>query len=255
MDATSVDEALKGKQANIDKNNNGKIDAQDFKLLKSKNEATKVIVHGDEAQDKKLVKKMMNTEEAVEEATLSAKAGRAGKDLGAAGKNFSKIASSAAKRYGSEEAGKNVAGAILAKMRAKANEEVQVEEIEQFDETVLVHATYEIKESYSFGEYLTTAKNLVGDEEAINLANEAFKAQDTSIFAEELGSMDVMARINSHRKAGHTVTEPKYSTKAGKPYHEYVVTDKETGTRRKYIHHGSVSKVENMGAKPKKDEQ
>jgi len=129
------------------------------------------------------------------------------------------------------------------------------EDAEQFDETVLVHATYEIKDSYTFGEYLTTAKNLVGDEGAVELANEAFKVQDTDIFAEELSSMDIMSRINSHRKAGHTVTEPKYSTKAGKPYHEYVVTDKESGTRRKYIHHGDVSKVENMGAKPKKDEQ
>lgn len=137
----------------------------------------------------------------------------------------------------------------------KAVDRLTKEEVEQFDETVLVHATYEIKESYTFGEYLTTAKYLVGDDEAVELANEAFKVQDTDIFAEELSSMDIMSRINSHRKAGHAVTEPKYSTKAGKPYHEYVVTDKETGTRRKYIHHGDVSKVENMGAKPKKDEQ
>ena len=136
-----------------------------------------------------------------------------------------------------------------------ANKTTTKEEVETFDETVLVHATYEIKDSYTFSEYLTTAKNLVGDEDAVELANEAFKVQDTDIFAEELSSMDIMSRINSHRKAGHAVTEPKYSTKAGKPYHEYVVTDKESGTRRKYIHHGDVSKVENMGAKPKKDEQ
>lgn len=56
---------------------------------------------------------------ALEEATLSAKAGRAGKDLGAPGKNFAKIAAKAGSKYGSEEAGKRVAGAILAKMRAK----------------------------------------------------------------------------------------------------------------------------------------
>jgi hypothetical protein len=50
---------------------------------------------------------------------LSAKAGRAGADLGKPGKNFSKIASKAAKEYGSAEAGKKVAGAVLAKMRAR----------------------------------------------------------------------------------------------------------------------------------------
>ena len=60
----------------------------------------------------------------VKEATLSPKAARAGKDIGKPGKNFSKIAASAAQRYGSKEAGQKVAGAILAKMRKKVHEEV-----------------------------------------------------------------------------------------------------------------------------------
>jgi len=58
-------------------------------------------------------------EEELEEASYSAKAARAGKDIGKPGKAFAKIAKSAAKRYGSEERGKKVAGAILAKLRAK----------------------------------------------------------------------------------------------------------------------------------------
>lgn len=61
---------------------------------------------------------------AIPEATLSAKAGRAGKDLGKPGKNFAKIAKSAGKKYGSKKAGERVAGAILAKMR-KAEESIQ----------------------------------------------------------------------------------------------------------------------------------
>jgi hypothetical protein len=55
----------------------------------------------------------------VDEAAYSAKAGRAGKDLGKPGKNFAKIAKKAGAKYGSEEKGKKVAGAILAKIRAK----------------------------------------------------------------------------------------------------------------------------------------
>ena len=47
----------------------------------------------------------------------SAKAARAGKDIGKPGKAFAKIAAGAAKRYGSEEKGKKVAGAILANLR------------------------------------------------------------------------------------------------------------------------------------------
>ena len=51
-------------------------------------------------------------------ASYSAKAARAGKDIGKPGKNFSKIAAKAGKEYGSKEAGKRVAGSILAKLRS-----------------------------------------------------------------------------------------------------------------------------------------
>jgi len=57
--------------------------------------------------------------QAIVEASYSAKAARAGKDIGKPGKAFAKIAKEAGKRYGSEERGKKVAGAILAKLRAK----------------------------------------------------------------------------------------------------------------------------------------
>ena len=272
---------------------------KDGKMPKPMKEATKIIVHDDEAEDKTLIKKMINKEKKVDEATAQ-KMGHAGKvtmkHVNASGatpqvKAAIKKAAPDIKTYGDRAAALDSAGikreevefeesvesndTHFAKQSKKMQDAINLhlrkgksykeavaaskvhvkEEVEQFDETVLVHATYEIKESYTFGEYLTAAKYLVGDDEAVELANEAFKVQDTDIFAEELSSMDIMSRINSHRKAGHAVTEPKYSTKAGKPYHEYVVTDKETGTRRKYIHHGDVSKVENMGAKPKKDEQ
>ena len=58
-------------------------------------------------------------EEELDEATYSAKAARAGKDIGKPGKAFAMIAKSAAKRYGSKERGEKVAGAVLAKLRAK----------------------------------------------------------------------------------------------------------------------------------------
>ncbi len=52
----------------------------------------------------------------------SAKAARAGKDIGKPGKMFSKIAKSAGEKYGSKERGEKVAGAVLAKLRSKTNE-------------------------------------------------------------------------------------------------------------------------------------
>lgn len=51
--------------------------------------------------------------------SYSAKAAAAGKDIGKKGKNFGKIAAKAGAKYGSAEAGKRVAGAILAKLRKK----------------------------------------------------------------------------------------------------------------------------------------
>jgi len=66
---------------------------------------------------------MYAPQEEIDEASYSAKAARAGKDIGKPGKAFSKIAASAAKRYGSEESGKKVAGAVLAKLR---KEEIEI---------------------------------------------------------------------------------------------------------------------------------
>ena len=68
--------------------------------------------------------------ESLEEAKMdySAKKARAGKDIGKPGKMFGKIAASAAKRYGSEERGKKVAGAVLAKLR-KMDEAEELEEL------------------------------------------------------------------------------------------------------------------------------
>lgn len=51
--------------------------------------------------------------------SYSAKQAAKGKDIGKKGKQFSKIEAKAAEEYGSDEAGKRVAGSILAKLRAK----------------------------------------------------------------------------------------------------------------------------------------
>lgn len=61
----------------------------------------------------------------VDEAAYSAKAARAGKDIGKRGKNFEKIAQKAGEKYGSKERGEAVAGKILAKIRAKHMKEDQ----------------------------------------------------------------------------------------------------------------------------------
>ena len=61
---------------------------------------------------------MAKSEDEMDEASYSAKAARAGKDIGKPGKNFEKIATGA----GGGEKGKRIAGAVLAKLRGKTNE-------------------------------------------------------------------------------------------------------------------------------------
>ena len=85
----------------------------------------------------------------IESEAYSAKAARAGKDIGKKGKNFDKIAKKAAERYGSEERGKKVAGAILKKLRMK-------EEAEQLGEKAPPGKKFErmvkhIKKGYESG--------------------------------------------------------------------------------------------------------
>lgn len=97
--AEAIKGALSPKQKKLDRNGNGKIDGQDLAMLRKggKKEVADETSTGD----------------------YSAKKGAAGKDLGKPGKNFGKIAKGAAERYGSAEAGKRVAGAVLNKLRHK----------------------------------------------------------------------------------------------------------------------------------------
>jgi len=79
----------------------------------------------------------------------SAKKARAGKDIGKPGKAFAKIAKSAGEKYGSKARGEKVAGAVLAKLRAKESiEETQNPNVGQ----VLKNFSRDVKDFQSSGE-------------------------------------------------------------------------------------------------------
>lgn len=102
-----------------------------------------------------------------------------------------------------------------------------------------------IPEHLNFADYLLAAKKIAeSEEEQISLANEFFNKQDESLVIEAFTRSDIEDKINAHSKAGHQVSLPKYSTKEGKPYAEYTVTNKDSGQKIKYIHHGSTRRVE-----------
>jgi len=106
--AEAMKNALTGGQKKLDKNNNGKLDANDFAMLR-KGAGKKETDEGSTGD-------------------YSAKKARAGKDIGKPGKAFAKIAKGAAERYGSEESGKRVAGAVLNKLRHKGANEGEMDE-------------------------------------------------------------------------------------------------------------------------------
>jgi hypothetical protein len=93
-----------------------------------------------EAQEKVFAKhkermEKLNKEEVEqidEKEGYSAKEARAGQDIGKPGKMFSKIAASAAKRYGSAESGRRVAGAVLAKLRKEESDLTEEPDNEQW---------------------------------------------------------------------------------------------------------------------------
>lgn len=106
--AEAMKNALTGGQKKLDKNKNGKLDANDFAMLRKggKKEVADEGSTGD----------------------YSAKKARAGKDIGKPGKGFAKIAKGAAERYGSKAAGERVAGAVLNKLRHKGANESEMDE-------------------------------------------------------------------------------------------------------------------------------
>ena len=69
----------------------------------------------------------MNNDEEVDEAGYSAKAARAGKDIGKPGKNFAKIAKSS----GGGEKGQRIAGAVLNKLRHPTEEGATPDQLDQ----------------------------------------------------------------------------------------------------------------------------
>jgi len=147
----------------------------------------------------------------VDEASYSAKAARAGKDIGKPGKTFAKIAKSAGERYGSKERGEKVAGAVLAKLRAKESiDEADMEEGNEF--------SGELAKARASG-----AKEFKVDGKSYKVTKE----QDEKMMNEDVieeGFVEFMDRKAAYRSIGADV-EGRAD--------DYVVTFKD-GTRKRY---------------------
>jgi len=139
-------------------------------------------------------------------------------------------------------------------------ESVEIEE--GVSETIVKHNDFsiEITDNPTFGDFLKAVQSIVrtdeesAQKEIVAIAEQAFAENYEEIIIESFTRMEIADKINAHRKAGNTVSNDKFSTKNGQPYAEYVVTDKEGG-RKKYIHHGTVRRMESMPGVTKKDKE
>jgi hypothetical protein len=117
--------------------------------------------------------------------------------------------------------------------------------------------TIELPEELSYEDYLRSAMFAEGVSSLSELEDdflpkflqyvqERFESGDEDFVISELTYSEMQDRIYMHQKQGNKVTGVERKTLNGKPYAAYVVTDK-TGMRRRYIYHGNVRRVENLG--------
>jgi hypothetical protein len=133
---------------------------------------------------------------------------------------------------------------------------------EGISETIVKHNdfTIEITDNPTYGDFLRAVQSIVRtdeetmQQEIVAIAEEAYAENYEDVIIESFTRMEIEDKLAAHRKAGNTVSNDKFSTKNGQPYAEYVVTDKEGG-RKKYIHHGSVRRMESMPGTTKKDKE
>ena len=81
--------------------------------------------------------------------------------------------------------------------------------------------------------------------EFMNSVDTGFKAKNEDTVIENFMRADVEDKAEAHKKAGHKVSDIKFSTKDNKPHAEYVVTTS-AGDKKKYIYHGTARKLETL---------
>lgn len=182
--------------------------------------------------------------------TLGSYAKQAGKEashMAAHGAGAYMMGASKEAKLAADKSEKRMAG--VKKATDKLVKKATQEDVEQFDETIEYHNEYEIQiaDEYTYDDFVKAAIEVTdGSDDAIAIAEDYFNRGDISIIIEQFTRSDIQDKISAHKKAGSSVTMPKYTTKDDKMHAEYTVTDKK-GMRRRHIHHGNISKVENLG--------
>jgi hypothetical protein len=225
-------EELQGNQHKIDANKNGKIDAHDFKLLRSKkNEVKKEEVEiEEEVKDEyarkvdKHLKKKYNKEEVNKDTSAF--------DWKSKAKNSES----------SFEKKKVSTGTVYTKKPSKEKEEMK----EGVSQTVINHQDFvlEITDNPTFADYFNAMQAIVPSmdeniqKEMITIATEAYNEGYVDVILESMAREAFSGTLNNYRKEGFAVLDEHYIVESNEPYVEYTL-EKE-GSMIKYVHVGAV---------------
>jgi hypothetical protein len=169
----------------------------------------------------------------------------------AVGKNFSSGIKPGEHLSDSELDDFSEMGGRIKHMKEQVKPEVgRLEEVEEdYDQLIQENNSFELElpEQLTFADYLNAAKLFTESyEDAVVVADYFFTRNDESLVVEAFTRSDIEDKVKMHQKAGNEASLPKYGMKDNKPYAEYTVTDKESGKKTKYIHHGTMRRVERM---------
>jgi len=199
----SVNEALVGGQVKIDKNKNGKIDAHDFKLLKGQKAAPVKEEQTDEAhtmshQAATTMKHIPNASPALKKAAKDIKPGIAGyrdriamlkaggvKEEAEIDEAYQTAKSEFVARQGRLTAAAAETEKDPARLKRMSNIPGYSAAMDLAKKTTQGAKHTKEATEYTFAEYLEAARAQYNDEDAVLVANEAFKNQDITLFAEQ----------------------------------------------------------------------
>jgi hypothetical protein len=223
VEADTVEEALVGNQHKIDANKNNRIDAHDFKLLRSK----------------KSVKKEVK-EDVVDEASKGNAFDWKGKPSAITADLKSKFTKK-----------KISTGTMYSRKTEKetnaANKKNAMKE--GISQTIISHGdfTLEVVDNPTYGDYLNALQSMINtneeavQQEIISIAQEAYNEKIESIIIESRARASFKTKLNELRNSGAKVLDENYIVESGEPYVEYVV--EQNGVRTQYVHSGTVKKV------------
>lgn len=269
MAEETVDEALVGDQHKIDANNNNKIDAHDFKLLRGKKKPVDEgndgnlannakpydkVTHGDvisgrlgkdEMGGKKKVKEEAEAVEEAKNATMPTKpAAKAKRSTGTAfDPAMRKGGSSLTADERSAFTKKKVStGTVYSRKYTKEDvTEGVTQTIINYNDFVL-----EVTDNPTYGDYLRALQSMVESrdeniqQEVVAIATEAFNEKIDSIIVEAKARITFEPKFQSLRESGAKILDENFVIESGEPYVEYTV--EKNGVRTQYVHVGTVEK-------------